>query len=196
MPIHWNAQGHVDGYSGRAFATLFMPGLNLFLALLLGVIPRLDPKCKKYDAETSLSVGRIFKVIRLIITAFNAAIALALLAYGLHYHFDMNRLIVGGMGLLFAALGNLMGKLRPNYFAGIRTPWTLESRTVWLKTHRLGGQVMVGGGVCLIFASFILPSSALIWWAVAPISIVISIVPLVYSYFCYRSEQKNSGPAH
>ena len=192
IPIHWNVRGEIDNYSGKAFGTLFMPVLNIFLAALLILVPRIDPKFRKCDAEAGVSVARIFKIIRLVVTGFNACVGLAILAYGLHYHFDMNRFIFVSISLLFIVLGNLMNKLRPNYFAGIRTPWTLESPTVWLKTHRLGGIIMVLGGIGMLLATFLLPTEQLVWWGIVPVSILITIVPVVYSYFCYRAERKNS----
>jgi len=196
IPIHWNARGEVDNYSGKVFGTLFMPVINIFLALLLALVPRIDPKFRKYDAEAGVSVARIFKIIRLAITGFNACIALAVLAFGLHYHFDMTRFVVGLMAVLFIILGNLMNKLRPNYFVGIRTPWTLESRTVWQKTHRLGGQVMFAGGIAMLLLAFVLPVEQLMWWGVLPITILITLVSVGYSYFCYRAERKNSETVH
>jgi uncharacterized membrane protein len=196
IPIHWNARGEIDNYSGKAFGTLFMPALNLFLAALLAGLPRIDPKFKNSDAEARISVGRTFKIIRLVITGFNACVALAILAFSLHYHFDMNRFIFIAMSLLFIVLGNVMNKLRPNYFAGIRTPWTLESRTVWLKTHRLGGIIMVLGGIGMLLITFLLPKEQLVWLGILPFSIAIFVVPVVYSYFCYRAEKKNSETAH
>ncbi len=196
IPIHWNVRGEIDNYSGKAFGTLFMPVLNIFLAALLILVPRIDPKFRKYDAEAGVSVARIFKIIRLVVTGFNACVGLAMLAFGLQYHFDMTRFIFVSISLLFIVLGNLMNKLRPNYFAGIRTPWTLESPTVWLKTHRLGGIIMVLGGIGMLLATFLLPTEQLVWLGIVPFTIVIVVVPIVYSYFCYRAEKKNSETAH
>jgi uncharacterized membrane protein len=196
IPIHWNARGEIDNYSGRAFGTLLMPIINIFLAALLAGLPRMDPKFKNSDAEAGISVARIFKIIRLLITGFNACVEFAVLAFALHYHFDMTRFAVGLMALLFIVLGNLMNKLRPNYFMGIRTPWTLESRTVWLKTHRLGGQIMFVGGIAMLLLAFLLPTEQLVWWGILPISILITLVPVTYSYFCYRSEKKDSETVH
>jgi len=105
----------------------------------------------------------------------------------------MNRFVFGAMGLLFILLGNFMGKLRPNYFAGIRTPWTLESKTVWLKTHRLGGRVMVAGGICMLFASFLLPTEQSFLLCLLPFTLLIVLIPTVYSYICYRAEKNASG---
>ena len=193
IPIHWNIHGQIDGHSGKIFGTLFMPVLNIFIAALLAVVPFLDPKIKKYDEETKANSIRVIKNLRLVVTLFNACFAFAILAFALHYRFDMNRFAFGALGLLFILMGNFMGKLRPNYFAGIRTPWTLESKIVWLKTHRLGGRVMVAGGICMLFASFLLPAQGSFLLFVLPFTLVIVLIPTIYSYVCYRAEKNVSG---
>src|SRR5215469_3497439 len=106
IPVHWNIQGHANGFGGKAFRALLMPVLNVFLALVLGTLPFLDPRIRKYDEETRASTLHVIKIFRLIITLFNACFALALLAYALGYHFDMVRGIVGASGLLFILVGN------------------------------------------------------------------------------------------
>ena len=45
-------------------------------------------------------------------------------------------------GLLFMFIGNLMYSIKPNYFAGIRLPWTLSSDDNWRATHKVGGIVL------------------------------------------------------
>jgi uncharacterized membrane protein len=188
VPIHWNARGQIDNHAGKALGILLMPVINIFVAALLASLALLDPKIKKSDPEIRSNSLRVIKIVRLVITLFNTCIAFALIAFALHYRFDMSRFIYIGLGLLFAVLGNFMGKLRPNYFAGIRTPWTLESPTVWLKTHRLGGRMMVAGGFCMAAAAFLLPPRLYLFWLMLPT--VILMVPAAYSYFCYRHEHR------
>jgi uncharacterized membrane protein len=58
--------------------------------------------------------------------------------------------------VFFVVVGNYLGNLRPNYFVGIRTPWTLEDPETWRATHRLGGRLMFFGGLILLLAQFVL----------------------------------------
>src|SRR4051812_48820884 len=67
---------------------------------------------------------------------------------------QFSRIIYASVALLFILLGNFMTKLRPNYFIGIRTPWTLESKEVWIKTHRVVSRVMVLGGILMLTLCF------------------------------------------
>jgi uncharacterized membrane protein len=94
----------------------------------------------------------------------------------------INEMIFAGVGLLFIVLGNYMGKVRKNFFIGIRTPWTLASDEVWSRTHRLGGRVFVLIGFFMFLNAFVrFPAQLLIWSIV-----VVALVPVVYSYVLYR----------
>ncbi|MBW8865467.1 MAG: SdpI family protein [Verrucomicrobia bacterium] len=196
FPVHWNVRGEVDGYGGKVFGVIFPAVLNVGLALLLGLLPRIDPKCRNYDAETQSGIARIFKIGRLTLTAMLTCVILGICANALHRQFDMTRFAVSALALMFIVLGNFMGKLRPNYFMGFRTPWTLESRTVWLKTHRLGGYLMVGCGFILLVESFFLTARTYFLAGLLPVMVLITIIPAAYSYCIYRAENKNQNPAH
>jgi len=196
VPIHWNIHGKVDGYAGKAFGVLFLPAINLALTALLAVLPRLDPKCRNYDDETQASVGQVFRLCRLAMSLFMTVLVFVILAFALHYQVDVTRVVVGGLGILLAVMGNSMGKLRPNYFAGFRTPWTLESRTVWLKTHRLGGRLMIVYGAGLLVESFLLTPLQCMIAGVFPLIVLVGVVPAVYSYFLHRAEVKDAAAGH
>ncbi|MDB6112265.1 MAG: hypothetical protein JWR69_4015 [Pedosphaera sp.] len=80
MPVHWNAQWQIDGYANKTFAVLFLPCLNLGVAALIGVLPAIDPKIRKYDEATRASVRRVARAIRLALTAFLTVLQLAIVA--------------------------------------------------------------------------------------------------------------------
>lgn len=69
-----------------------------------------------------------------------------------------DRLIALDLALFLLLPGNFMGRLRPNWFVGIRTPWTLASDEVWRRTHRLAAALMVGGGLLLLPLALLLPA--------------------------------------
>jgi uncharacterized membrane protein len=103
-----------------------------------------------------------------------------------HPKVDIGRFLMGGIMLFFAIMGNLLGKVRRNFYVGIRTPWTLANDRVWADTHRLGAWCMVSGGllgtlICLVG----LPA----WLAFIPL-VVCLLVPVVYSYTHYKSLEK------
>jgi uncharacterized membrane protein len=196
MPFHWNIRGEIDGYAGKTIGALLLPVINVVVFALLAFLPRLDPKCRSYDAETKASIAGVFKVCRLAASSFLSALTIAILLVSLQFHFDLTRFAVGGAGLLTAVMGNSMTKLRPNWFGGFRTPWSLKSRTVWMKTHRLGGRLMVGCGLGMFVESLFLPAWLCLLAGGVPMIILVGIVPVVYSYFSYRAEKKNSEMVH
>ena len=185
MPNHWGINGQVDGYASKPVATLLMPCINLAFAALITILPRIDPKFARYDEETQASLRRTFGVMRLATTLFLSLVALVVMITPFYPAIQVVT-VISGTGLLLMVFGNLMTKLRPNWFFGIRTRWTLESRDVWIKTHRLGGRLMMAGGVCILIFGLLLPVKLFILCVVLPAAAVMSIVPIVYSYLVWN----------
>src|SRR5262249_17855295 len=95
---------------------------------------------------------------------------------------DGVRLLVGGLCLFFAVMGNLLGKVKRNFWMGIRTPWTLASEPVWERTHRLGAWLFVATGLF----GFV---GVLAGGPVVGLFVVIiggALVPVVYSLVIYK----------
>ena len=92
------------------------------------------------------------------------------------------------MGLLFALIGSNMYNIKPNYFAGIRLPWTLENEENWKYTHRIAGRMWFAGGLILTALAFFLPTKAG-FIALMITTAIITIVPAVYSYMFYKRNQ-------
>lgn len=196
VPTHWNARGEVDDYTRKRFGTMLVPVINVVIAFFVGVLPWIDPKLKKYDAEIRTSLWRTVKVCRLSITGFLSFISLAMLAaaLGLFKSGDQfNSVVLAGAGLLFIVLGNVMTKLRPNYFIGIRTPWTLESKEVWTKTHRAGGRLMVATGILMLALFPVVSLERYIYWVVLPAVLGSSLFSILYSYVIYRKERSSDS---
>ena len=187
MPIRWDGNSHPVAYGSKTIGALLLPCVNVLVAVLMMVLPRMDPKFVGYDAETKASLWHTFAIMRCAITTLLSAVALAGFAATLHPGFPISPIVIAGIAALFATFGNQLTKLRPNWFFGIRTPWTLESREAWVKTHRLGGKLMMGGGVSLLV--LLVPAVRPFFvWIVLSVVALIAIVPIVYSYVvCTRS---------
>ncbi|HTD42217.1 MAG TPA: SdpI family protein, partial [Mucilaginibacter sp.] len=89
------------------------------------------------------------------------------------------------VGLLFAFIGNIMHSIKPNYFAGVRTPWTLEDDDTWRATHRLAGKLWFTGGIALTIAVLLLPVKAGMIVFMSMIAILV-LIPVIYSYIYYK----------
>lgn len=181
IPTHWNIRGEVDGYGGRFEGLLLVPLLATGMYVLLLALPRLDPARANYA-----SFAGPYRVMRAALAIMLAGLHALLVATALGYEVDTGRWVPVGIGLLFVVLGNVMGKVRPNYFVGIRTPWTLSSARSWEKTHRAGGRVFVVGGAALALAALIgIPSVLAGVGAFAAIAVVWLFA---YSWWEWRAD--------
>jgi uncharacterized membrane protein len=182
VPIHWNAAGEVDGYGGKFVALLLMPIMTLGVYLLLRFIPRIDPARLNYE-----SFAGTYLLVRVLVTVYMAfAYVVVTLAIGNEESVPVSGLLTGSIGVLFIILGGAMGKFRPNWFAGIRTPWTLTSKRSWIKTHRLGGRVFIAAGVAtLVAAAF---GNEWAFYAMMAVTIPGVVFLVVYSYFVWRDD--------
>jgi uncharacterized membrane protein len=95
------------------------------------------------------------------------------------------RFLFISMGLLFAIIGNYMNNLKPNWFAGLRLPWTLENEDNWRRTHQLASKLWFAGGLLMALCGLLLPFKAA-FTALIIIGLIIVIVPGVYSYRIYK----------
>lgn len=180
VPVHWNAAGEIDRYGSRWELVLFGPGMMLGSLILFALLPWLSPR--RFKVEDS---GATYLRFMLIVVAMFAYFHVVLLWAGLGKQFDMLAAVFGGLGLFLALLGNLLGKVRRNFYIGIRTPWTLADEANWYATHRLAGKTMVAGGVLvLVFALLGLP-----WWLNVIAMLAASLIPVGYSlWYCKRQE--------
>jgi uncharacterized membrane protein len=94
------------------------------------------------------------------------------------------------IGLMFIMLGNLLPKIPSNFFAGIRTPWTLSSEDVWRKTHRLGGISFVIAGLLMIVSTAIFGNSSTANIIMFVLFMSLVLYPVLYSFILYKKEEK------
>jgi uncharacterized membrane protein len=180
---HWDFAGQPNGWSGRGFAAFFLPVLLIGMYVLFLWLPSLDPKKERYaEFAKAYAVFRNFIIFFLVLIYFIASLN------NIGYNFDVGVSVSLAVGLLFMILGNYLGKLKPNWFVGIRTPWTMSSETVWNKTHRFGGKVFILGGFIMILTSLV-PLAWRLPLFIANI-IVLSLGTVVYSYIVYLQEKK------
>ncbi|WP_291276051.1 SdpI family protein [Flavobacterium sp.] len=177
VPMHWNGAGEIDRYGDKKelVASLFMlVGITYFVFL---IIPYIDPKQKLQN------MGNKLNSLRMILTLFMSGLSVFIL-YSVQQKNSNPGFIFAIIGLLFAFLGNYFKTIKPNYFIGIKTPWTLENEEVWKKTHTLGGKLWFVGGL-LMSLTFILPNKIQFYTFIGIVS-VITIIPIVYSYLEFK----------
>ena len=177
VPMHWNGAGEIDRWGSKIeilFPLLLISGIGYFTFL---IIPSLDPK-GNLD-----KMGNKLHNLRYIISAFLTLLGL-FIVYSIQTINSNPKMIFVIIGLLFTFLGNYFKTIKPNYFIGIRTPWTLENEDVWKKTHLLGGKLWFICGL-LMAMTFVLPNK-IQFYTFMGITAVISIVPIFYSYLEFK----------
>ncbi|MCL6638101.1 MAG: SdpI family protein [Firmicutes bacterium] len=183
VPSHWNFRGEVDGYSSRLWGAIGIPLMNAGIYVLMTVLPAIDPRRQNYARFAG-----VYRMLKFILTAFLTMVYFLVLFNSLGFRVPVERVMPFSVSLLFLLIGNSMGKIRPNYFVGIRTPWTLASEQVWRKTHRLGGFFFVGAGLTGMAASLLGGATGGIVVLAALAAAI--IVPVVYSCIEYRRESR------
>ena len=173
VPMHWNGAGEIDRYGDKKERVVMLFMLVGITYIISFVIPFIDPKQKLQN------IGNKLNNLRMILTLFMSGLALFIL-YSVEQKNSNPGFVFVIIGLLFAFLGNYFKTIKPNYFIGIKTPWTLENEEVWKKTHELGGKLWFVGGL-LMALTFVLPNN-IQFYTFMGITAVITIIPIVYSY--------------
>jgi len=181
VATHWNMRGEPDGYSPKWALFLIGPGLMAGTMLLMYCLPWLSPRRFEVDSFRSTYL-QIMLMLVAMMGYFSAVIVWA----GVGHRLDVGRAIIGGVCLLLALLGNLMGKVRRNFYIGVRTPWTLANERVWNATHRFAGKTLVAGGL----AGLALTVAGLNGWPVMVALLAGALIPVGYSLVFYKQLER------
>ena len=181
VPIHWNIHGEVDALKGKRFLVL-APALPLLTFMLLSIVSKIDPK-NQLDGST-----RKHRRLKGVLTILMSAVAVLIMRASKNASvLDLN-LMFFFIGVLYVVMGNYMKTIKPNYFLGIRTPWTLQNEEVWKSTHELGGLVWFIGGSVIALSCLIFEQEITFWFFIATTA-VMTIIPVVYSYLEFKKSK-------
>ena len=182
VATHWNIAGEADGWSSRVFAAFGFPMIMLGMYLLFFILPYLDPRKNRYG-----QFRKVYHFFKGILVFFMAFIYFISGFKNIGYNINLELWIPITVGALFMLLGNYMGKIKPNWFLGIRTPWTLSSEEVWNKTHRFSGRMFLIAGLLMMLTGFS-PIGLKMPIFVTAMTIIL-LGTIGYSYLAYRQEE-------
>ena len=131
--MHWGAGGVPDGYGSKLSGTLLMQLVQFFMFGIYVMIPRIDPQKK-----VTMSTG-YYKDIMNLLLAYFMFFNVLFITQNLGYDYNMTSVMMPAVGVLLFFLGDILGKAEPNWFVGMRTPWTLSNDEVWRSTHERAG---------------------------------------------------------
>jgi uncharacterized membrane protein len=190
VPIHWNLRGQIDGWASKPLGMFSLPLASLLTIGLLHILPRIDPKLRR-SVGAQGRMENVLAILRLAVAAFFAGLFAMQIAAALGHPVATARIVPATTLLLLAIMGNYLSNLRPNYFAGIRTPWTLESAATWRATHRLGGRLMFFGSILLLLLQFFVRQDA---FFVIFITSVLSLTVWAFWYSWHHFHTQEATP--
>ena len=173
IPTHFGPSGEPDGW-GTKYTVLMFPAITILVAVLAVPMMRLDPKEENYGRFEKYYYNFFFgfSLFFLAMEVINIVIAM-----GININMGMIMCLVTGLLMIF--VGNMMPKIKQNFYFGIKTPWTLADEENWFKTHRLAGKTFVFGGIVIALGAFV-PGEGKAWLLLAVVLVMVAI-PLIYS---------------
>jgi uncharacterized membrane protein len=186
IATHFGPNGEPDGWSSRGVAAFGVPAFAIFLLALFHMLPRMLPRRANIEqfADTYWAIVTI-------VIAFMVAMHVMILGIALGWPVHVPTAVLLGIGGMFVILGTFMPHVKSNWLLGIRTPWTLESETVWRETHRLAGRTMMAGGIITMIGAF-LPAALQPWVGMGGL-LLGAFTPVIYSYILWRREARAPG---
>ena len=186
VPIHFGIDGTPDRMGSKnelVGVVCLFAALSAGVYLLLSNVYRIDPK--KYAAVNKHRM----KIIGVAVAVFMAFVNIGIIRSTVTANANgLTHFIFPTIGVLFAVIGNYMSNLKPNYFMGLRLPWTLDSEYNWRLTHQYAAKWWFWGGVAIAVTTAFLPAIPQMI-AFFAITLVVVIVPAVFSYRLYRQQK-------
>ncbi len=189
VAVHFNIDGQADRMGGRSEVVIgvcILSAISAGIYFLMKYLPKIDPK---RNARTSPSA---FKKVGHAIVLLMSCIGVAITYSAVAGKFTFEHLMLPALGLFFAYMGNVMYNIKPNYFAGIRTPWALEDEGNWKGTHRLASKLWFAGGIIITIATLFLPMKVGLIFFMGIVAII-TIIPFAYSYRYFKKNQSNKA---
>jgi uncharacterized membrane protein len=199
LPIHWNAQFKVDGTIPKAEAWKAVFGIPAAMAavcVLSWVLPWLSPR--KFTVQSFRATWDYVMMLVTAMMGYLHGVLLWAMISGQEGSGVFMRLFLGGLCLFFVLIGNQLGKVRPNFWMGVRTPWTIASEAVWTRTHRVAAWLFTAAGAFGFLVTMLTP---LEYMTVTPLVVgggilIGSLFPVFYSLYLYKRLEREGrlGP--
>ncbi len=186
IPIHFNMEGKADGWGSREsifIGPAILGFVSFFVYLLMINIRKIDPK--RYEGADD----EVYAQFGLFMVAFMSTLSLVIIFSSVHQDIPVEMLVFGIMGFAFSIMGIFMPRLKQNYYAGYRLPWTLDDVANWEATHRLAGKYWLYGGLLQALSALILKGK----WVFILFMIIMAVMvffPLIHSFRFFRRQKK------
>ncbi len=171
IAVHFGVDGTPDRFGSSVepgFGLLLMPVMALLLNALLVYSPHFDAR--------AATQRKVFDLIRVAATLLLVVVQFSIAQSMQTQRFD-TRLVMIAVGALLIVIGNVMPKIPPNPYAGVRLPYTFASRPAWWAANRAGGWLFVILGALLALSAAVLPEEAALYALLTlPIGLIAGLV--------------------
>lgn len=155
MPVHYGLDGQADRWGGRAEVGGLIAVMGGLIVVIAGGMGLYAARAEDPSRRRSLRMAQLVCLLVLLGVALFAGgaslMGVTSIAGGLP---------MAGLSLIFLAGGAFLGRVGPNPFVGVRTPWTYKSRLAWDRSNRLAGRLMFVLGLFGLAASAFAPQPA------------------------------------
>lgn len=86
------------------------------------------------------------------------------------------------ISLILVLIGAVLGRVSPNPFVGVRTPWTFKSRLAWDRSNRLGGRLLFWTGLAGLVLTPVLPTA----WSTTLLIVLILVITALTIFESWR----------
>lgn len=188
IAIHFGFDGTPNGW-GSKWMIFILPGSNIAAYLLILFLPLIDPKRMGKDDFTAM-----FYKIRLSLVFFLCFICFLATDGAVKGSMSkgVSSWIPVGVFLFLSLMGNFMINIKPNWFIGIRTPWTLSNDNVWRKTHQVVSRLWFFGGLLCAVLSVIIPHE---WIQALILTFAFGSAIFAFAYSFWLFKKENGGTA-
>lgn len=186
VPTHFDMEGKPNDYSEKStliFLALLFSILSFGVFLLITNLPKIDPK------KTAGQSPELYLKMGITISVLFCFINFMIIYAAQNRDENISWILFPALGIFFSFLGKYMREIKPNYFAGFRTPWALENDDNWRETHLLAGSMWIAGGIAIAILTIVLPTEFRLI-AFTSIIGIMTIVPFVFSFLFFKKHQK------
>lgn len=186
VPTHYDFNFRPDDFHSKGFMLGVLIVMGLIVVGSSAMILNgnsIDPKRKTEPSNPIMNIASW------VVTIFISGIMFLIVVMTKNYCIqqpieNFEKIIFVTLCIFFICLGFLMKNVKPNYFFGIRTPWTLESDDIWRKTHLFSSKIWVWGNIILTTIILIIPNNYSSSLFISGI-ILLTAIPVYYSYRLY-----------
>jgi uncharacterized membrane protein len=187
LPVHWGIDGQPDRFGSKVEALVALPVIAVLLTLLFVGLPYIDPRRRNLDASSKLWNAAAIGGVALL-----AYVHMLMVLSATGRAIDMGDYLIPAISILFIVIGNYLPKTRSNWFAGVRTPWSMSSEYSWTKTHRLASRLFMGSGI-LSIAVWLIAGTKIAMFVFAGTILATAVISIVASYVYWKNDPARVG---